>query len=86
MIHAPRRTGEVVVPFAVTFKTMFTKPVTESYPEEKVPPQPRVPFKIVPSPTLKPPTEPPAKAKPAPTEPEERSLAQPGQATMSFDC
>jgi NADH-quinone oxidoreductase chain I len=27
--------------FAVTFKTMFTKPVTEYYPEEKVPTQPR---------------------------------------------
>jgi len=52
----------------------------------KVPDQPRVPFKIVPSPTLTPPTEPPAKAKPAPTEPEERSLAQPGQTTMAFDC
>jgi NADH-quinone oxidoreductase chain I len=30
-----------VAGFAVTFATMFTKPVTEYYPEEKVPPQPR---------------------------------------------
>ena len=30
-----------VAGFGVTFKTMFTRTVTEQYPEEKVPPQPR---------------------------------------------
>jgi len=43
-VAEPRQRGgflSSVAGFAVTFKTMFTKPVTESYPEERVPPQPR---------------------------------------------
>ncbi len=40
----PRRRGglrDAVAGFGVTFKEMFRKPVTEYYPEEKVPTQPR---------------------------------------------